>query len=245
MSLPDQGYTTNLLLRGMAPEDFQLLQPHLSRTSLSRGDILFQPNTPIERAYFMESGVASIISEEAGEDVEVGLVGKEGFTGTPLMLGTDRTPDKSFLQIGEGSALAIPAERLLDAAQRSESLRTLLLRYAQVMAIQSARTAVANASFELPQRLARWLLMCHDRVEDDALPLTHDSMAMMLAVRRSGVTVTLHTIEGTGAISAKRGQIVIRDRARLEELAGESYGVAEQEYRRLIGPFGKSSVQNG
>jgi CRP-like cAMP-binding protein len=128
---------------------------------------------------------------------------------------------------------------LLDAGERSSSLRTLLLRYVHTLVVQTAATASANAHYELPERLARWLLMCHDRVIGDRLQLTHEFMAQMLAVRRSGVTVTLHTLEGTGAIRSTRGLVTVLDRARLAEIAGESYGTPEREYARLIAPFGK------
>jgi CRP-like cAMP-binding protein len=114
-----------------------------------------------------------------------------------------------------------------------------MLRFVQAMNVQAASTAAANAHYALPERLARWLLMCHDRVDGDHLDLTHDFMSMMLAVRRSSVTVTLHTLEGTQAIRAVRGTVTVLDRNRLEEIAGESYGEAETECRRLIGPFGK------
>lgn len=227
----------------MTPEDFALLQPHLKRIQLSRGYSLVVADEPIEYAHFLEGGVGSIVTDESGEEVEVGLVGRDGMSGTVVLLGSESTPDKSFMQIDGATSLRIPTQQLLEAVQESESLRMLLLRYIQVLSIQSARTAAANASYELPQRLARWLLMCHDRVDGDTLALTHEFMAMMLAVRRSGVTVTLHTIEGTGAISANRGAILILDRTRLEELAAGSYGAPEAEYRRLIGPFGKTVEQ--
>ena len=113
------------------------------------------------------------------------------------------------------------------------------MRFVQALNVQAASTAAANAHFDLPERLARWLLMCHDRVSSDQLELTHEFMAMMLAVRRSSVTVTLHTLEGTRAIRGTRGSVTVLDRARLEEIAGSSYGEPEDEYRRLLGPFGK------
>jgi CRP-like cAMP-binding protein len=105
--------------------------------------------------------------------------------------------------------------------------------------VQTAQTATANGNYTVPERLARWLLMCHDRIAGDELELTHDFMAMMLAVRRSGVTVTLHTLEAAGAIRSMRGRIIVLDRSKLLAAAGESYGRPEEEYRRLIGAFGK------
>jgi hypothetical protein len=125
---------------------------------------------------------------------------------------------------------------------QSRSLRSLLLAFAHVTAIQTAACAVGNAHHQLEARLARWLLMCHDRIAGDEFNITHEFMAMMIAAQRSGVTVSLHVLEGVGAIRSRRGRIVIVNRAMLEELAGDAYGEPEGEYRRLIGPFGRESV---
>jgi len=105
----------------------------------------------------------------------------------------------------------------------------------QAFMIQIGQTALANGSHTLEQCLARWLLMCHDRVDGDDLPLVHEFLSMMLGVRRPGVTIAVQTLEATGIIKAKRGHIIVQDRARLEEVAGGSYGVPEAEYRRLFG----------
>jgi CRP-like cAMP-binding protein len=236
---PAQSYTKNLLLSGMEPGDYALLQPHLERVPLPRELEVFGAGMPIAFAYFPEGGIASIVADQGEVTIEVGLVGREGFTGGALLMGCDTTPDRSFIQVDGATALRIASSALIEAVERSESLRATLLRFVQVLIVQSARTAASNAAHELPQRLARWLLMCHDRLDDDDIPLTHEFMAMMLGVRRSGVTVTLHMLEGLNGIAAKRGLITIRDRARLEEIAGEAYGVPEAEYRRLLGPFGK------
>jgi CRP-like cAMP-binding protein len=240
MSYPSQSYTRNLLLSSMGPADFSLLQPHLERVELQRNDFLFQADKPIENLYFLESGVASIVSSEAnGDQVEVGIAGREGFVGTAVLLGSDQCPHQGFMQVGPATALRVASAEVTSAASRCESLRLLLLRYVQTFIIQTAQTATANANYSVPIRLARWLLMCHDRTDGDELELTHEFMAMMLAVRRSGVTVTLHTLEAAGAIRATRGRVSIVDRARLSEVAGDAYGRPESEYRRLIGPFGK------
>jgi CRP-like cAMP-binding protein len=221
--------------------DWTLLQPHLERIELSRGYDLFFADQPIRYIHFLEGGVASIVADQSGEEVEVGLIGREGYTGTVVLLGTDQTPDRSFVQINDSTALRLATGHLQEAVAQSPSLASVLLRFGQVMNVQGARTAASNAGAEIPQRLARWLLMCHDRVEGDILHLTHEFMSMMLAVRRAGVTVTLHLLEGTGAISSRRGEITVRDRQKLLDMAGETYGVPEAEYRRLLGPFGKSA----
>ncbi len=235
-----QSSTGNLLLRALSGPDYDLLQQHLTRIDLTLRQRLFEPNEPIETVYFPEGGVCSIVAEqEGGDQVEVGLYGREGMSGAAVIMGAGQSPHASMVQVDHAGAITIPAEQLLLACDRSGSLLQLLLRYAQSLSVQAALTAASNAHYALPERLARWLLMCHDRVEGDQIGLTHEFMSMMLAVRRSGVTVTLHMLEGTGAIRSSRGVVTVLNRERLEEIAGESYGVAEAEYRRLVGPFGK------
>jgi CRP-like cAMP-binding protein len=135
----------------------------------------------------------------------------------------------------------MPAERLTEAMEARPSLRMALTRFVQAFSVQTAYSVVANAHHSVEERLARWLLMCHDRADGDEMALTHEFMSIMLASRRSSVTVALHVLEGLGSVKATRGLVKMVNRARLEELSGESYGVPEAEYRRLVGPFGKSA----
>jgi CRP-like cAMP-binding protein len=226
-----------LLLRALSPPDYALIEPQLERVPLALGKSIFEPNEPIELVYFPEGGVCSVVSvQDSGEMVEVGLFGLEGMSGSSVVLGAEQTPHKSMVQINSCTSLVIHSDALLAACSQSESLHRLLLRYTQALSIQASHTAAANAHFALPERLARWLLMCQDRVQSPQIGLTHEYMATMLAVRRSGVTVTLHTLEGTGAIRSTRGLVTILDRGRLEEIAGDSYR------RRRSGKFGRGQV---
>lgn len=241
-----QSFTRNGLLGRMAATDYALLQPDLERVPLTRRQVLDEPDQPVDHVYFVERGIGSVMAvQEDGSEIEVGLFGYEGLHGVAAILRADRSPLRSVIQVGDGSALRIASGALVAACDRSAGLRTLLLRYVQSTIVQTAQTAASNAQYALPERLARWLLMCHDRIEGDEMTLTHEFLAVMLAVRRSGVTVTLHLLEGTGAVRGTRGLITVRDRARLEEIAGDSYGRAEAEYRRLIGPFGRGAAAAG
>ncbi|RYY06288.1 MAG: helix-turn-helix domain-containing protein [Alphaproteobacteria bacterium] len=121
-------------------------------------------------------------------------------------------------------------------------MRTMLLRYVQTVLVQSAQSTATNVTHRIEGRLARWLLMCHDRIDGDEIALTHEFMGMMISADRSNVTVTLHILEGAGMIRAKRGRVIILDRDKIEELAGDGYGVPEAEYRQLIGPLGRSAA---
>ncbi|MCU6453255.1 Crp/Fnr family transcriptional regulator [Sphingomonas sp. A2-49] len=243
MSQPDQPYTTNTLLNALSDDDLALLKPHLIRVDLARGQVLVTPNTPIEHVYFPEGGVVSIVSIMAQSGrIEAGIFGREGVSATCLLLGTDRSPHETFVQVNGSPALRIDADRYLAAVRQSESLRTMLLRYVQTVLVQTAQSMATNATQRVEARLARWLLMCHDRVDGDEIALTHEFMGMMISAERSGVTITLHILEGAGMIRSKRGLVMIRDRDKLEELAGDSYGLPEAEYRQLIGPLGPPSA---
>lgn len=222
----------------MRASDFALLKPDLELADLPQGAVLSPANKRVEHVYFPEGGVTSIVTVEAGgKRTEVGLFGREGMSGTSLMLGTDRTPLETFVQIEGGTGHRVKREAFLQAVGESESLRALFGTFAQCLNMQVSYTASSNANQPLQERLARWLLMCHDRVEGSVLNLTHEFLAMMLAIRRSSVTDTLKQIQGAGAVSTSRGTISVINRGRLEALAGQGYGVPEAEYRRLIGSY--------
>ncbi len=231
---PKQSSLRNRLLRALSPEDFALLGPHLEQVALPKRQVLIEPDQPIEHVTFPESGVASVVA--LGSDrrpVEIGIVGWEGLVGPSVILGVDRTPHQSFFQM-DGAGYRIATAHLVRALEASSTLHALLLRYIHVLTVQTAATAMSNGDSVLSERLARWLLMCHDRVDGDELALTHEFLSLMLAVRRPGVTEAIHLLEGAAIIRARRAHITILDRERLEETAGDSYGVPEAEYQRLI-----------
>ena len=226
--------TRNQLLQAMRAEDLAALRPHLRYADLPLGEPLIRSHRPIEDLYFPDSGVVSITAEASKGRVEVGMTGREGLIGAvPVLLGSDRVASDCFIQI-PGAAWRIPAAALSAAAEASPSLRRLLLRYVQTELVQARHTAYVNATFTLEPRLARWLLMCHDRVDGDDLPLKHEFLSVMLGVQRSGVTLALQALEGGGGIRGRRGRVQILDREPLRQVADASYGAAEAEYARLI-----------
>jgi CRP-like cAMP-binding protein len=165
--------------------------------------------------------------------IEIGIIGREGMTGAPIVLGTDRAPFRCFIQM-QGHGLRLATSRLQAALCASRSLDRALRLYSQAMAVQTAATAFANAEHTVEMRLARWLLMCHDRTDGDDLALTHEFLSMMLGVRRPGVTTAIHVLEGNSLIRASRGVISVRNRQGLEALADNAYGMPEAEYARLM-----------
>ena len=225
----------NHLLRALSPADFGLLHPQLERVRLPVDTYLVEPNAPVPHVYFLNEGIASVVAAtDQGRRIEVGMIGPEGMTGPCVLLGTDRSPHACFVQM-PGAGLRIRTDALRRAAAASAPLHRHLLRFVHAFMVQMGQTALANGSHVLEQRLARWLLMCHDRVDGDDLTITHEFLSLMLGVRRAGVTEALRTLEDGGAIATKRGRVTVLDRAGLEAVAGDSYGLCEAEYTRLIG----------
>ena len=234
MSQLQQTAARNHLLAALTADDFDLLQARLEKVPLNFRDMILEAMAPIQHVYFPERGIASILANTPEGRIEVGMIGREGMVGVPVVLGIDRSPH-GFLIQAAGEAQRITAKDLRAVIAQSPSLNAGLLRYVHAMMVQTAQTAYANASFNIEARLARWILMTHDRLESDDLPLTHDFLSMMLGVRRPGVTVAVQTLEGSGLIRASRGRITVLDRAKLEEVADEAYGVSEGEYASILG----------
>jgi CRP-like cAMP-binding protein len=224
--------TSNRLLNFLSPDDRQLMFRFFERIGMEHRQTLEKPNEPIEHIYFPEEGIASVVGDsKTFGQIEIGIIGKEGVTGLHVILGNDRSPHETFVQV-PGPALRIEAQNLKALMEKSRTLHQMLLRYVQVFMIQTSQTALSNASALLTHRLARWLLMTEDRLSVKQLPLTHEFLAIMLGVQRSGVTIALGELERRDLIRTKRGQITIVDRPTMEKMTNGSYGVAEAEYKR-------------
>jgi CRP-like cAMP-binding protein len=231
----DQAAVQNRLLRAFPKDAFLLFSRSLEKVDLALRQVLVQSDEPTSHVYFIEAGLASVVATSSdNETVEVGHIGREGMSGGHLLLRTEQTPNRTFMQ-AEGNGLRVAAADFKSFVEGHPVVRDLLLRYVHCGELQLAHSALANARYSVHERLARWLLMCHDRLDGDDLALTHEFLAIMLGVRRSGVTDQIHILEGMKAIRATRGRVRILDRTRLEDIAGGSYGVPEREYERLIG----------
>ncbi|WP_294319638.1 Crp/Fnr family transcriptional regulator [uncultured Sphingomonas sp.] len=226
----------NKLLAALTAADRALLAPGLERISVAVGDTLLSVGEPIDHVYFLEGGIAAVLEVIDGERQHaVGLLGTDGYVGWPILLGDDRSPHDVVLRAEPGTALRIPAARLLEATERSDTLRAALLRFIQVFLIQMGRTVVSALSHPVERRLARWILLYHDRVSGDEIAMTHEEFRLMLAVRRSSITDALHRLEETRAIRSVRGRVIVRDRDKLLEMAAMTYGPPEEAYQRLVG----------
>jgi len=225
----------NLLLRTLAEDDLAVLTPHLTPVTLNLRQELEWPNKPIGQIYFFESGVASVVARTTQhKEFEIALFGRDGMSGIMVVLGNDRSPNLTFVQLA-GHGQRMDADDLRSIMADRPAIRLRLLRFAQAFLIQASYTAISNGGAKLEERLARWLLMTHDRVDGDDLPLVHDFIARMLGVRRAGVTVALRSLESRGVIRTGRARINVVDRAGMVELANGTYGIPEKEYERLIG----------
>jgi CRP-like cAMP-binding protein len=212
----------NLLLSRLSRADARLLEPYLQAVDLPVRKQLVARNMRVEDVYFLDTGVASVVAN-GGHPIEVGMIGREGMTGLSVVLDGDyRTIHETFMQIG-GGGQRISAGKLREAIDASTTLQQVLLRFAHAFMIQATQTAIANGRSKIGERLARWLLMANDRVDDDELKLTHELLATMLGVRRSGVTVALQGLERTGLISHRRGKITILDREALVTSSNGTY----------------------
>lgn len=225
----------NRLLAALSPGDLALVAPHLRSMPVDLHQSLIATGASVTDLYFPNSGLVSITADSPTGRVEIGLIGREGVVGaTPALLGDDRSPHTHFVQL-PGHLLAIAADALVAASERSASLRRMLLRFVQVQFVQTAQTAFANAHYNTNVRLARWLLMCHDRIDGDEIIVTHEFISSMLGVQRVGVTVAVRVLQGMKLIEGLRGRVIVLDRAGLVAMAASSYGTPEAEYARLIG----------
>ena len=222
--------TRNSLLTALEPAEYSQLLDGAESVHLPLRTVLYEANGPIAHVFFLERGVASIIAPVGdGVSVEVGTVGNEGFIGLPLLFGADREPNKAFIQIADGG-VRVTAAVFQTSVAASAPLRALLLRYAQSYLSQVSQSSACNRAHSIEERCARWLLMTHDRVAADEFPLTQEFLALMLGVRRAGVTVAAGMLQKAGFIEYRHGRINVVDRIGLENAACPCYRIIRDSY---------------
>jgi CRP-like cAMP-binding protein len=225
----------NRLLRLLPPEVLARLLPGMRLISLKIREGLLAPDRTIEAVYFVESGWVSLVASlDDGTQAEVGLAGREGMVGMPLIIGIDTPFVEAFVQ-ADGSALTMEAGAFRNAMQDEPDLRNLLFRYLEAMHSQTTQTAACNGRHDLEQRLARWLLMAHDRADGDEFQITQEFLAIMLCVYRPSVSVAASTLQRAGMIRYGRGRMTVLDRGGLEESACDCYQVVKRRFDRLLG----------
>ena len=217
----------NILLLSLPDDEYNLLRPHLEPADLPQYDILHEPGVKIDSGYFLNEGMTSLVALSAdGRSVEVGIVGREGMVGMPLTVGLLRGTFRAIMQMS-GSGVRIRSEVFQEILLCASQLRAELNRFALMHGMQVAQLAACNRLHEIEQRLARWLLMCQDRVDSQVLPLTHEFLAQMLGTGRPSVTLAAGVLENAGLIENTRGTVKVLNRKALEQAACECYGVIQ------------------
>jgi CRP-like cAMP-binding protein len=223
----------NHLLASLPAAEIAQLAPHLSPVTLDNGMSLLNSGEDIVYAYFLETGLASVVVTMAdGETVEAGIIGNEGVVGFSVLLGIKSLPTRTFMQI-PGAGFRIKAQRLIEAYERPGTLRKKANRYFQAHLGQTAQTAACNRLHDIGERLARWLLMCHDRMESETFTITQESLGNMLGTPRTTLTLAAGQLHKADLIEYSRGKIHIRDRKGLEKAACECYQAIRNEFERL------------
>ena len=240
-----EGLSKNQVLANLSPESREEIERYLDRVALSPRQVLAERNQDIAYAYFIESGAASLsVTAEGCGSVEIITLGRRDFAGFPLVLGTKKSPHRCVMQVG-GHALRIKSEDLIELTNRNEDLRRVLLQHVQIMLIQSSQLIACNIRHELKQRLPRWLLETSDKLCSDEVPVTHDTAAYALGVRRAGITTAIAKLEQDGLVVHRRGHLTIVDREGLERVSCDCHRVVRSVRERCISSSPQAAVQHG
>jgi CRP-like cAMP-binding protein len=225
----------NQLLGLFSEETYSKLAPHLNQVSMESGQVLYEPNEPMDFAYFPQSAMISIVAiMEDGATTEIGLIGNEGMVGLPIILGGKQTISQAIVQVS-GECWKLKGSILSWEFDQDPELRRILLIYTQARLTQVSQSAACNRQHKIEERLARWLLSVHDCVQANEIPMTQEFVANMLGVRRSGVTIAANALQQSGMIRYRRGKITLMDHQALKKTACECYPLVQGEYMRLLG----------
>ncbi|MGB7554951.1 MAG: Crp/Fnr family transcriptional regulator [Candidatus Korobacteraceae bacterium] len=221
----------NRILAALPKVEIDRIAPHLTPVTLKLRTELLDGHG--DYAYFLEEGMASVVLTLAnGATVEVGVVGFDGVVGLPVLLGAETMPGRTFIQV-EASGFRLPAKRLKAEFERPGQLRNHLQKYVLANLVQNAQNTACNRLHTIHERLARWLLTCHDRVRSEHMPLTHEFLGQMLGAPRTTVTLAARTLHLAGLIEYSRGHITVLNRQELENTSCECYRVVRDEFDRL------------
>ena len=224
----------NKVLSSLPTAEINCLAPHLVSRTFRRNLTLYSPGQRVDTVYFLEGGLCSIVvTVETGSSIEVGIIGRDSFVGLPAFLGNGESLGRSMIQVA-GAGYCVKASILEEQiGEGASQLRLWLQRGLQGLLAQAVQSAACNRLHTLDERLARWLLMCRDRVQLDDLPITHEFLSMMLGASRSCVTVAAGTLQKAGLITCARGRVRIENRKGLEDASCECYSIVHNEYVRL------------
>jgi CRP-like cAMP-binding protein len=226
----------NRFLAILPPHDFALLRPHLRTVTLERGVMLHDAAEEIERVYFPHSGMVSLVAVmQSGAVVETATIGRAGVIGASAGLGAKQSVGRAIVQL-PGTAAWLSACQFYAAANQSQAIRDLIVRYNNLLLAQVQQSVVCNALHAMEARLCRWLLQAHDCMDGNTIPLTQEFLGQMLGVRRTTVTIAAQLLQSAGLIQYRRGLIQIVDRPTLEKLSCECYAVVRRQTDRIFPP---------
>lgn len=225
----------NRILAALPPDDYERLLPSLKLRPLDFKQVLYRQGEPISHVWFPNGGVCSIVRRlEDGGCAEVGTVGTEGLVGGGVVFGEEEAFGDAIIQVPDGDAYTMAIGTFRDEMGRGGRFCDLVTRFTQALTVMIMQTAACNSLHVVEDRLARWLLMCHDRVGTDVFTITQDFLAMMLSVRRASVTDAVTTLQNREVISYARREMTIVSRPDLEALSCECYRVVQAQFRRLL-----------
>ncbi|MGA9995056.1 MAG: Crp/Fnr family transcriptional regulator [Pyrinomonadaceae bacterium] len=220
----------NLILAALPRDEYKRLLLQLEFVPLPVGEVLYQSGEFIEHVYFPDNGIVSLVTHmNDGTAIEVGIIGRDGMVGIPVLLGDDISFEEANVQIA-GGGMRLKSSILKETLKRNHSpLLTQLLLYTRELMKQVTQTAACNRLHTVEERFSRWLLMCHDRMESNEVPLTQKSISDMLGTRRASVGTAAKGLQDEGLISYSRGHISILERDELEKSACECYRAVKGE----------------
>lgn len=234
MNINFNNLSDNFLLSLLSSDEQATISSAVKLVPVNIGEIICEPGAKLEYVYFPISGMFSLLYIlENGGSAEIGVIGKEGFVGVPILLGGETMPHQVIIQ-GSGEAFRMPVYHLTKLFNQSISFRNILLHYMQALMTQISQTAVCNSHHKIDQRLCRWLLLSLDRLSGNELCMTQELISIMLGVRREGITSAASNLQKEKIIDYSRGTICVLDRHKLEERCCECYEVVKKEYSRLF-----------
>ena len=232
-------FARNRLLGALSPDDFDRIAPHLRETALEPGSVLHEPDQPIQRICFPSGGLVSLMALlPDGQAIDTVTIGREGAVGLSAAIGSPTARTRALVQL-PGRALAIPAARMAEVAERSPSLRGVIVRYGEIVMAQVQQNVVCNTAHPIQARLCRWLLQARDRTGADTLAVTQELLSTVLGVQRTTITLVARVLQTEGILQVRRGRIIIGDAAALEEKACDCY----RHGRRLVEHIGRGAIR--
>lgn len=231
----------NQLLAALSADVMDRLYPHLEIVALQNGEVLYESGYDRRHLYFPVDCIVSLLHDtENGDSAEISMVGNEGVVGVASLMGSDGSPWRAVVQ-SAGFSYRLSCQRMKDEFERHGEMLQLILRYTQSRIVQMSQTAVCNRHHSIDQQVCRWLLQTLDRQHGMTINITQELLGNALGVRREGVTVAAGKLQQLGVIEYSRGKITVVDRAKLEDLSCECYGVVKKETCRLL-PAARDNV---